>query len=180
LPDIRPVGYPTNPKAGYRILGRIPVSGKGRIPDIRPDTWLDNYIFGQISNTINKTALTITPIDFLQMLNKPWSSNKTNFCANFFLAFFEGKLNKFLDYLIISRISGLISSLISGRAIWYPAGYQISKKAGSSGRISGQPDIRCIPNLLPLAKRLTGTKKTMDGNTKDATYFIRIFFVSCD
>jgi hypothetical protein len=29
-------GYP----AGYRISGRI--------PDIRPDTWLDNYIFGKI------------------------------------------------------------------------------------------------------------------------------------
>jgi hypothetical protein len=48
LPDIRPTGYPANPKAGYRI------SGKGRIPDIlpdiRPDTWVDNYIFGKISN----------------------------------------------------------------------------------------------------------------------------------
>jgi hypothetical protein len=57
LPDIRPAGYPANPKAGYRI------SGKGRIPDIRPDirpdTWLDNYIFGQISNKFIKTALTI-------------------------------------------------------------------------------------------------------------------------
>jgi hypothetical protein len=47
LPDIRPAGYPANPKAGYRI------SGKGRIPNIRPDTWIDNYIFGQISNTGN-------------------------------------------------------------------------------------------------------------------------------
>jgi hypothetical protein len=46
LPDIRPAGYPANSKAGYRISGRI--SGKGRIPDIRPDTWFDNYryIFG--------------------------------------------------------------------------------------------------------------------------------------
>jgi hypothetical protein len=35
-------GYPANPKAGYRISGRK--SGKGRIPNIRPDTWLDNYI----------------------------------------------------------------------------------------------------------------------------------------
>jgi hypothetical protein len=34
-------GYPAIPKAGYRISGRI--SGKGRIPDIRPDTLLDNY-----------------------------------------------------------------------------------------------------------------------------------------
>jgi hypothetical protein len=53
LPDIRPVGYPDNPKAGYRI------SGKGRIPDIRPDTWLDNYIIGKISNKYLKTALII-------------------------------------------------------------------------------------------------------------------------
>jgi hypothetical protein len=39
-----------NPKSGYRI------SGKGRIPDIRPDTWLDNYgcIFGKISNKFIK------------------------------------------------------------------------------------------------------------------------------
>jgi hypothetical protein len=36
LPDIRPAGYPANPKAGYRISGRI--SGEGRIPNIRPDT----------------------------------------------------------------------------------------------------------------------------------------------
>jgi hypothetical protein len=33
-------GYPAKPKAGYRISGRI--SGKGQIPDIRPDTWFDN------------------------------------------------------------------------------------------------------------------------------------------
>jgi pimeloyl-ACP methyl ester carboxylesterase len=32
LPYIRPAGYSANPKAGYRI------SGKDRIPDIRPDT----------------------------------------------------------------------------------------------------------------------------------------------
>jgi hypothetical protein len=60
LPDIRPAGYPADPKAGNRISGQI--SGKGRIPDIRPDTWLDNYNFGQISNKIYKTAITI--IDF--------------------------------------------------------------------------------------------------------------------
>jgi hypothetical protein len=41
-PDTVFAGYPANPKAGYRI------SGKGWIPDIRPDTWLD-YIFGQIN-----------------------------------------------------------------------------------------------------------------------------------
>jgi hypothetical protein len=34
-PDTDFAGYPT---------GRI--SGKGQIPDIRPDTWLDKYIFG--------------------------------------------------------------------------------------------------------------------------------------
>jgi riboflavin synthase alpha subunit len=44
--------------AGYQISGRI--SGKGRIPDIRPDTWLDNYIFGKISNKfIKKGFITI-------------------------------------------------------------------------------------------------------------------------
>jgi hypothetical protein len=45
-PDTVFSGYPANPKAGYRNSGRI--SGKGRIPDIRPDirpdTWLGNYI----------------------------------------------------------------------------------------------------------------------------------------
>jgi hypothetical protein len=54
LPDIRMAGYPANQKAGYRI------SGKGRKPDIRPDTSLDNYIFGKISNKFIKTALPIT------------------------------------------------------------------------------------------------------------------------
>jgi hypothetical protein len=34
LPDIWPAGL----IAGYRI------SGKGRIPDIRPDTWLDTWL----------------------------------------------------------------------------------------------------------------------------------------
>jgi hypothetical protein len=55
-PDTVFAGYPANQKAGYRI------SGKDRIPDIRPDTWLDNYIFGKISNKCMKTALPI--IDF--------------------------------------------------------------------------------------------------------------------
>jgi hypothetical protein len=50
-PDTVFTGYPANPKAGYRI------SGNGRIPDIRPDTWLDNYIFGKISTQFIKTAL---------------------------------------------------------------------------------------------------------------------------
>jgi hypothetical protein len=31
-------GYPANPKDGYRI------------PDIRPDTWIDINFFGKISN----------------------------------------------------------------------------------------------------------------------------------
>jgi hypothetical protein len=54
LPDIRPAGFPAYQKAGYRI------SGKGRIPD----TWLDNYIFGKISNKVMKTALPVQIIDF--------------------------------------------------------------------------------------------------------------------
>jgi hypothetical protein len=60
-------GYPAIRKAGYRISGRI--SGKGRIPDIRPDTWLDNYIFGQISiKFINKYSF--NNYTLLQKLNK--------------------------------------------------------------------------------------------------------------
>jgi hypothetical protein len=54
LPDIRLAGYPVHPKAVYQISSRI--SGKGRIPDIRQDTWLDSYIFGKISNKFIKTA----------------------------------------------------------------------------------------------------------------------------
>jgi hypothetical protein len=52
LPDIQPAGYPANPKAGYQI------SGEGWIPDIWPDTWLNNYryIFGQISKFFFKTV----------------------------------------------------------------------------------------------------------------------------
>jgi hypothetical protein len=33
LPDIQPAGYPTNPKAGFWISGRI--------PDIQPDICFD-------------------------------------------------------------------------------------------------------------------------------------------
>jgi hypothetical protein len=71
---------------------------------------------------------------------------------------------------------------ISGRAIWYPAGYRISKKpdypalpdirqgnlvsgripdikkAGLSGRISGQPDIRCIPSCNQQIKNVNKRK----------------------
>jgi hypothetical protein len=61
LPDIQPAGYPANPKAGYQI------SGEGWIPDIWPDTWLNNYryIFGQISkffflNSLNNHTFLLT------------------------------------------------------------------------------------------------------------------------
>jgi hypothetical protein len=47
--------------AGYPAC-RISGSSKSRIPDIRPDTWLDNYIFDKISSKVMKTALQI--IDF--------------------------------------------------------------------------------------------------------------------
>jgi hypothetical protein len=46
LQDIRPAGYPANPKAGYRISGRI----SGLILD------LDNYIFGKISSKFFKNS----------------------------------------------------------------------------------------------------------------------------
>jgi hypothetical protein len=45
-PDTIFAGYPANPKAGYRISGRIP----GRI------LGFDNYIFGQILNKVIKSA----------------------------------------------------------------------------------------------------------------------------
>jgi hypothetical protein len=61
LPDIRLAGYPVNKKAGYQI------SGKGRIPDIRPDTWLYNYIFGKISNKFLKQLINYK---LLQSFNK--------------------------------------------------------------------------------------------------------------
>jgi hypothetical protein len=51
-----PAGYPSNPKAGYRISGNV------RIPDIRPVTWLDNYIFDKITNKFIKIALTIVDL----------------------------------------------------------------------------------------------------------------------
>jgi hypothetical protein len=65
-PDTIFARYPANPKAGYRI------SGKGRIPyirkDIRPDTWLDNYIFGKISKIFIKNSF--NNYRLLQTLNK--------------------------------------------------------------------------------------------------------------
>jgi hypothetical protein len=70
----------------------------------------------------------------------------------FLAALFEEKLNKLLDQLNISRISGIRPYRISGRAIWYPAGYWISKKAGLSGRISGASLVKKhrIPDPFPL------------------------------
>jgi hypothetical protein len=74
----------------------------------------------------------------IELLNKAWSSL---ICEKNLWALFKEKLNKFLNQLNISRISGIrpyrISGRISSRVIWYPAGYRISKKAGLSGRISG-------------------------------------------
>jgi hypothetical protein len=45
------------------------ISGKGRIPDIRPDTWFDNYIFDQISNKFKKQ---FNNYRLLQTLNKAY------------------------------------------------------------------------------------------------------------
>jgi hypothetical protein len=78
LPDIRPAGYPANPKAGYRI------SGKGRIPDIRPDTWFDKYIFGKISNKFVKTI-----IDFCKQQTKHDLVTKLIFLQIFFLPYLK-------------------------------------------------------------------------------------------
>jgi hypothetical protein len=72
--------------------GRI--YGKGRIPDIRPDTWLDNYIFDKISNNFIKTDLTI--IEFCKDEAKYDLLTKLIFVEHFFLAIFEEKLNKLL------------------------------------------------------------------------------------
>jgi hypothetical protein len=105
LPDIWPAGYPADPKAGYRI------SGKGQIPDIRPDNLFDNYIFG-------KTGLAI--LDFCKHQTKHNLGTKYISVQIFCLALFEEKLNKLLDQRNNSRISGLTG---------YPAGYL----AGQSG-----------------------------------------------
>jgi hypothetical protein len=61
-PDTVFAGYPAIPKAGYRI------SGKGRIRNIWPAIWLDNYIFGQILNKSYKISL--KNYRLLQTLNK--------------------------------------------------------------------------------------------------------------
>jgi hypothetical protein len=44
LPNIQPAGYAANLKAGYRIYGG------GRIPDIRPDFYLNIQISRKIKN----------------------------------------------------------------------------------------------------------------------------------
>jgi hypothetical protein len=75
-----------------------------------------------------KTAST-TRYRLLQTKTKYDLVTKLIFMLSVFLALFEEKLNKLMDQLNLSRISG--------RAILYPAGYRISKKAGLSGRISG-------------------------------------------
>jgi hypothetical protein len=96
-PDTDFARYPAKPKAGYRISGRI--SGKGRIPDIRPETWFDKYIFGKISNKFVKTI-----IDYCKHQMKHDLETKLTFVQIFFLALFVYKL---LDQLNISRISGI-------------------------------------------------------------------------
>jgi hypothetical protein len=55
-PDSVFAGYPAS-----RISGQpdIRLIQKPDTPDIRPDTWLNNYTFGKISNKFIKTALTI-------------------------------------------------------------------------------------------------------------------------
>jgi hypothetical protein len=125
LPDIQLI---RKPETGYPVRAGNRISGKGRIPDIRPDTWLDNYIFGKISNKFMKTALPI--IDFCKHCIKNDLVTMCIFMQILFLALFEEKLNKLLVQLNISRISGIRPYRISGSSIWYLAGYRISKKAG--------------------------------------------------
>jgi hypothetical protein len=60
VPDTVFAGYPAGRISGSyksRISGQI--SGKGRIPNIPPDTLLGKYILGKISNKFIKTALKI-------------------------------------------------------------------------------------------------------------------------
>jgi hypothetical protein len=78
----------------------------------------------------------------LQALNKTWSSSKNNLCANFFLQYLNKKYSNFwISLTLAGYLAGYpvrypvirphrISGRISGRAIWYPAGHWISKKAG--------------------------------------------------
>jgi hypothetical protein len=88
LPDIQPARYPANPKAGYRT------SGKGRIPDIRPDTGypagyrisgrivgLTIFISSKISNKfLNKQSfLSRKKNIFLSLKKLQYTGNKTSF-----------------------------------------------------------------------------------------------------
>jgi hypothetical protein len=47
-PDTVYAGYPAGQISGYRISGRPDI----RIPDIRPDIWIDNSISRKISNKL--------------------------------------------------------------------------------------------------------------------------------
>jgi hypothetical protein len=62
-----------------------------------------------------------------------YRNNPISLCANFFLALFEEKLNKLLDQLNISRISGVllyrISGRITGSTIRYSPGGRVLKRA---------------------------------------------------
>jgi hypothetical protein len=59
LPDIRLI---QKPNTGYSVKAGDRLSG--RILDIRPDTWLDNYIFSKILYQINFFFKQLTMIDF--------------------------------------------------------------------------------------------------------------------
>jgi hypothetical protein len=117
-PNTVVAGYPANPKAGYRISGRI-------IGLTCTGIFLVKY---QIN-----LYKAITIIDFC----KPYTKHDLvpvttvdNFSAKFFfLALVEEKLNKLLDQLNNRRIPCRIFCIwpcpISGRAILYPAGPRI-------------------------------------------------------
>jgi hypothetical protein len=55
--------------AGYTAV-RVSGYSKSRIPYIRPNTWLDNYIFGKISIKFIIAVLTIIDLSIKQPLNE--------------------------------------------------------------------------------------------------------------
>jgi hypothetical protein len=141
LQDIQPAGYPANLKAGYWISGRISC-----------------WISGSTHKLIVKYN---TPAIFkARLMNVFFYKIKKGeiFVDRKPIAMFCSKFNKLswsrlIDWLFkvscirpdiwpSNPVSGRITDLKKGRIIWPDIG-----PTGLSDRISGQPDIQCIPNL---------------------------------
>jgi hypothetical protein len=88
------------------------------------------------------------------------------------------------DLTVVQKLAGYPAGYPTILSIRYPAGYRISKKAGLSGRISGRPDIRCIPiNLCivypPFISHLKNTVSPFSPTVTNSEFAKSLGTLSC-